>query len=141
MPLFVRKEDHENDTRKHAVQTEATRFNYSFPMDFVYQVTADGEEVVSKGKSLGGEGNTATSVEVFTFEAGGVAPKKIRYTGLGNRREKNGRWIEVALLLIGNLHNYTSAYSRHALGTLNLILLFPYAPPPLFPPIVAGWKP
>ncbi|CAM9319929.1 unnamed protein product [Ectocarpus sp. 6 AP-2014] len=62
-------------------------------MEPIDQVTADGEKVVREGKSSGGEGSAATSVEVFTFAAGGVAPKKIRYTGLGNRREKNGRGI------------------------------------------------
>ncbi|CAM9670876.1 unnamed protein product [Ectocarpus sp. 4 AP-2014] len=56
-------------------------------MEPVDQVTADGEKVVREGKSSGGEGSAATSVEVFTFAAGGVAPKKMRYTGLGNRRD------------------------------------------------------
>lgn len=118
-------------------RSDTLRFNYSFPMEPIDQVTADGEKVVREGKSSGGEGSTATSVEVFTFAAGGVAPKKIRYTGLGNRREKNGRGI-----FIGDTESiyYSSAIADMYSQDSTLSCFSPVLPPP-FSPIVMVWKP
>ncbi|CAM9602037.1 unnamed protein product [Scytosiphon promiscuus] len=49
-----------------------------------FEVSADGEKVIEDGRSSGGVDSTAGTVtRVFTFPAGGVAPKKLRYTELG----------------------------------------------------------
>ncbi|CAM9453850.1 unnamed protein product [Ectocarpus sp. 12 AP-2014] len=68
-------------------------------MELIDQVTADGEKVVREGKSSGREGSAATSVEVFTFAAGGVAPKKIRYTRIDTllQREDDSDSAELEL--------------------------------------------
>lgn len=91
--------------------------------------------MVREGKSSGGEENTATSVEVFAFAAGGVAPKKIRYTGLGSRLEKNGRWIEVALLLTGDRFT-TPALWLTCIRKTQTYLVSPLPPPPSSPQLL-----